>query len=89
MASRTMMRIGIDGTKCPAGCATTLILGNTLEDNFEDILNSLLYKDIRDRKKINGKCATCHHPKYCSGGCQVTADYITGDFVIFKYNFIL
>ncbi|MFW9865258.1 MAG: SPASM domain-containing protein [Candidatus Thorarchaeota archaeon] len=65
------------------------MLGNALEDNFEDILNSQLYKNIRDRKKINGKCAICHHLKDCSGGRRVTAEYITGDSVIFKYNFIL
>ncbi|MFW9880395.1 MAG: hypothetical protein ACFFG0_45575, partial [Candidatus Thorarchaeota archaeon] len=30
--------------------------------------------------QIKGKCATCHHLKYCGGGCRVTAEYITGDF---------
>ncbi|MHA2391571.1 MAG: radical SAM protein [Promethearchaeota archaeon] len=80
LACRTMMGVGVDGTIYPAGYPTTLTLGNALKDNFEDILNSQLYKDIRDRKKINGKCASCHHLKYCGGGCRVTAEYITGDF---------
>ncbi|MFX0032607.1 MAG: radical SAM protein [Candidatus Hodarchaeota archaeon] len=80
LACRTMMGIGIDGTIYPAGYPTTLTLGNALKDNFEDVLNSQLYKDIRDRKKIKGKCAFCHHLKYCGGGCRVTAEYITGDF---------
>ncbi|MFX0008888.1 MAG: SPASM domain-containing protein, partial [Candidatus Hermodarchaeota archaeon] len=80
LACRTMMGIGIDGTIYPAGYPTTLTLGNALVDNFEDVLNSQLYKDIRDRKKINGKCASCHHLEYCGGGCRVTAEYITGDF---------
>jgi radical SAM protein with 4Fe4S-binding SPASM domain len=75
-----MMGVGIDGTIYPAGYPTTLTLGNALKDNFEDVLNSQLYKDIRDRKKINGKCASCHHLKFCGGGCRVTAEYITGDF---------
>jgi radical SAM protein with 4Fe4S-binding SPASM domain len=80
LACRTMMGIGIDGTIYPAGYPTTLKLGNALKDSFEDVLNSQLYKDIRDRKKIKGKCASCHHLKYCGGGCRVTAEYITGDF---------
>ena len=80
LACRTMMGVGVDGTIYPTGYPTTLTLGNALEDNFEDVLNSQLYKDIRDRKKINGKCASCHHLKYCGGGCRVTAEYITGDF---------
>lgn len=80
LACRTMMGIGIDGIIYPAGYPTTLTLGNALKDNFEAVLNSQLYKDIRDRKKITGKCASCHHLKYCGGGCRVTAEYITGDF---------
>ena len=80
LACRTMMGVGIDGVIYPAGYPTTLTLGNALKDNFEDVLNSQLYKDIRDRKRIKGKCATCHHLKYCGGGCRVTAEYITGDF---------
>ncbi|MFX1338857.1 MAG: radical SAM protein [Promethearchaeota archaeon] len=80
LACRTMMGIGIDGTIYPAGYPTKLTLGNALKDNFEDVLNSQLYKDIRDRKKIKGKCSSCHHLKYCGGGCRVTAEYITGDF---------
>lgn len=80
LACRTMMGIGIDGTIYPAGYPTNLTLGNSLKDNFEDILNSQLYKDIRDRKRIKGKCASCHHLEMCGGGCRVTAEYITGDF---------
>ena len=50
LACRTMMGIGIDGTIYPAGYPTTLTLGNALKDNFKNVLNSQLYKDIRDRK---------------------------------------
>ncbi|TXT60975.1 MAG: Radical SAM domain-containing protein [Promethearchaeota archaeon] len=80
LACRTMMGIGIDGVIFPAGYPTELTLGNALEDKFEDVLDSQLYKDIRDRKKITGKCSTCHHLELCGGGCRVTAEYITGDF---------
>ncbi len=80
LACRTMMGVGVDGTLFPTGYPTKLTLGHGLKDKFEDILNSQLYKDIRDRKKIKGKCASCHHLKYCGGGCRVTAEFITGDF---------
>jgi radical SAM protein with 4Fe4S-binding SPASM domain len=80
LACRTMMGIGIDGSIYPAGYPTELTLGNALEDDFNDVLNSQLYKDIRDRNKIKGKCADCHHLELCGGGCRVTAEYITGDF---------
>jgi len=80
LACRTMMGVDVDGTLYPTGYPTKLTLGHGLKDNFEDILNSQIYKDIRDRKKIEGKCAKCHHLKYCGGGCRVTAEYITGDF---------
>jgi len=80
LACRTMMGIGIDGTIYPAGYPTDLTLGNALEDRFDDVLDSQLYKDIRDRNKIKGKCSECHHLDLCGGGCRVTAEYITGDF---------
>ncbi|MFO7795583.1 MAG: radical SAM protein [Promethearchaeati archaeon] len=80
LACRTMMGVGIDGTIFPAGYPTKLTLGNALKDDFDDVLDSQLYKDIRDRKKIKGKCAKCHHLDLCGGGCRVTAEYITGDF---------
>mgnify|MGYP006280648387 FL=1 len=80
LACRTMMGIGIDGTIYPAGYPTELTLGNALEDNFGDVLDSKIYKNIRDRNKIKGKCSDCHHLELCGGGCRVTAEYITGDF---------
>ncbi|MBD3196957.1 MAG: radical SAM protein [Candidatus Lokiarchaeota archaeon] len=80
LACRTMMGVGIDGTVFPTGYPTELTLGNAQEDSFSDILDSQIYKDIRDRKKIKGKCAECHHLELCGGGCRVTAEFITGDF---------
>jgi len=86
LACRTMMGIGVDGTIYPCGYPTKTILGNALEDKFEDVLNSQLFKDIRDRKKRTGKCMTCHHLKYCGGGCRVHAECETGDiFGSFSY----
>ncbi len=86
LACRTMMGVDVDGTILPCGYPTKLTLGNALEDNFEDVLNSQLYKDIRDRKKRKGKCGTCHHLKFCGGGCRVHTECETGDlFESFPY----
>lgn len=86
LACRTMMGIDVDGTILPCGYPTKLTLGNALTDNFEDVLNSELYKDIRDRKKRTGKCASCHHLKFCGGGCRVHTECETGDlFASFPY----
>ncbi|TFG25657.1 MAG: radical SAM protein [Promethearchaeota archaeon] len=86
LACRTMMGVGVDGTIYPCGYPTKTTLGNALEDSFEDVLNSQLFKDIRDRKKRNGKCASCHHLQYCGGGCRVHAECETGDiFGPFSY----
>ncbi|MFX1388378.1 MAG: radical SAM protein [Promethearchaeota archaeon] len=81
LACRTMMGIGVDGTIYPCGYPTKTTLGNALENKFEDVLNSQLFKDIRDRKKRNGKCASCHHLQYCGGGCRVHAECETGDIL--------
>lgn len=80
LACRTMMGVGVDGTIYPCGYPTKLTLGHALKDKFEDVLNSQIYKDIRDRKR-NGKCATCHHLNYCGGGCRVHTECETGDFL--------
>ncbi len=86
LACRTMMGIDVDGTILPCGYPTKLTLGNALIDDFEDVLNSQLYKDIRDRKKRNGKCGSCHHLKFCGGGCRVHTECETGDlFASFPY----
>ena len=78
-ACRTMAGVDVNGDVFPCGYPSQLILGNALNDRFEDIMNSQLFKDIRDRKR-NGKCASCHHLSLCGGGCRVHAESETGDF---------
>ena len=56
-----------------------LKLGNLLEQSFEEIMSSTLFKEIRDRKRV-GKCAACEHLSLCGGGCRVHAEKETGDF---------
>jgi radical SAM protein with 4Fe4S-binding SPASM domain len=78
-ACRLFNGIDVNGDVFPCGYPSKLILGNALAQSFEDIMNSQLYKDIRDRKR-KGKCAACHHLQLCGGGCRVHAECETGDF---------
>lgn len=78
-ACRTIAGININGDIFPCCYPSKLILGNALIDDFEDIMNSQLFKDIRDRKR-KGKCRSCHHLSLCGGGCRVQAESETGDF---------
>jgi len=78
-ACRCFTGIDINGDIFPCGYPSKLLLGNALRDSYEDIMNSQLFKDIRDKKRI-GKCALCHHIDLCGGGCRVHAECETGDF---------
>ena len=78
-ACRIFNGVDVNGDIFPCGYPSELILGNALTDSFEDIMNSQLYKDIRDGKR-EGKCASCHHIKLCRGGCRVHTECETGNF---------
>jgi radical SAM protein with 4Fe4S-binding SPASM domain len=78
-ACRTISGIDINGDVFPCDYPSTLTMGNVLTESFEDVMNSQLFKDIRDRKR-SGKCASCHHLALCGGGCRVHAECETGDF---------
>ncbi|MFX1311964.1 MAG: radical SAM protein [Promethearchaeota archaeon] len=79
-ACRSVSGIDINGDFFPCDYPSTLILGNVLEQPFEEIMESEMFKSIRDRE-IKGKCATCHHLELCGGGCRVHAENETGDFL--------
>lgn len=79
-ACRTLAGININGDIFPCGYPSKLILGNALIDDFEDIMNSQLFKDIRNRKHRKGKCSSCHHLSLCGGGCRIQAESESGDF---------
>jgi radical SAM protein with 4Fe4S-binding SPASM domain len=78
-ACRVFNGVDVNGDVFPCGYPSNLILGNVLTQSYEEILDSQLYKDIRDKKRT-GKCASCHHLKLCGGGCRVHAESETGDF---------
>ncbi len=78
-ACRSVSGIDINGDFFPCDYPSELTLGNVLKQPFDEIMESQLFKDIRDRKRI-GKCASCHHLELCGGGCRVHAECETGDF---------
>lgn len=78
-ACRSMSGIDVNGDIFPCGYPSSLTLGNALTDRFGDVMNSQMFRDIRDRKRT-GKCASCHHVSLCGGGCRVHTECETGDF---------
>ncbi|HOV26935.1 MAG TPA: radical SAM protein [Pseudobacteroides sp.] len=78
-ACRTISGVDVNGDLFPCDYPSSLTLGNVLNSGFGDIMNSQVFKDIRDRKRV-GKCATCHHIDLCGGGCRVHAECETGNF---------
>ncbi|MFX1514633.1 MAG: SPASM domain-containing protein, partial [Promethearchaeota archaeon] len=61
--------------------ATHLHLGNIFSDGLENIwVNHPVFKTLRERHKIKGKCGICNYKSIC-GGCRVTAYGKTGDWL--------
>ncbi|TFF99036.1 MAG: radical SAM protein [Promethearchaeota archaeon] len=79
-ACRSISGIDINGDFYPCDYPSELILGNILEDGLEKIMESEMFKKIRDRN-VKGKCANCHHLELCGGGCRIHAENETGDFL--------
>ncbi len=61
-----------------------LIVGNLKTEKLKDIwFNSPVFKDLRDREKLKGRCSRCEF-KYVCGGCRARAfayhnDYLMSD----------
>jgi len=79
-ACRSVSGIDVNGDFFPCDYPSQLTLGNVLTQDFEEIMESEMFKAIRDRK-IKGRCASCHHLDMCGGGCRVHAENETGDFL--------
>ncbi|MHA2401278.1 MAG: SPASM domain-containing protein, partial [Promethearchaeota archaeon] len=79
-ACRSVSGIDVNGDFFPCDYPSQLTLGNVLTQSFGDIMETEMFKAIRDRK-IKGKCSTCHHLEMCGGGCRVHAENETGDFL--------
>ena len=74
---------GLDptGEVLPCAPASDIKLGNLLENSLEDIwVNHPIFKKIRDRNNLKGKCSECRAKEYC-GGCRLTSFGVTGDWL--------
>ena len=80
-ACRSVSGIDVRGEFFPCDYTSKLTLGNVLTQPFDEIMESEMFKKIRDRKITEGKCATCHHLELCGGGCRVHAECETGNFL--------
>ena len=57
-------------TPCPY---MPISLGNIRERSFKEIwFNSKVFQDLRDFRKLEGKCGLCEHQEIC-GGCRARA----------------
>jgi radical SAM protein with 4Fe4S-binding SPASM domain len=61
-----------------------LVVGNVKKEQLEDIwFNSKVFKDLRDRGNLKGRCSKCEY-KFVCGGCRARAysyyeDYLMSD----------
>ncbi len=70
-----------EGDVLPCAPATNIKMGNLLKNGLEDIwLNHSIFKGLRKRNKIKGKCGHCSAKTYC-GGCRLTSFGTTGDWL--------
>ena len=78
MAGKLFCHITSDGnvTPCPM---LRLELGNLKKQSLCEILKSSILKDLRDGRKLRGRCRTCNFRKIC-GGCRALAYAYTGNY---------
>ena len=77
IAGLTYCRIYPDGevTPCPY---LPITLGNVKKTSFKDIwFQAPLFKTLRDRDNLEGKCGRCEYREIC-GGCRARAYGLTG-----------
>jgi len=68
------------GDVCPSGFLP-LPGGNVREASFSDIYrNSPLFRDLRDYRRLKGKCGVCDFRAVC-GGSRARAFAVTGDYL--------
>ena len=68
------------GNVCPSGFLP-LPAGNVREQGFAEIYrDSRLFRDLRDRSLLKGRCASCEYTPAC-GGSRARAYALTGDYL--------
>ncbi|MGD2247912.1 MAG: radical SAM protein [Candidatus Methanofastidiosia archaeon] len=71
-----------DGTVglCPPFGTTETVIGDLITENFVEIWNSSLFKELRDVDAfIHETCVKCPYVAYCLGECMVKMYYMTGE----------
>ena len=77
--SETGIHVTVDGSVIPCVAHTTLVLGNILTDDIDEMLASPIRESIKDYQNwIVGPCRECHIFEYCHGGCRGEAFWDTG-----------
>ncbi len=74
---------GLDptGMVLPCAPASKMKLGSLLENPLREIwINHPVFKKLRQREGIKGKCSNCQSRGYC-GGCRLTAFNETDDWL--------
>ncbi len=74
---------GLDptGAVLPCAPASMIRLGNILETPLEEIwISHPLFKKVRQRERIKGRCSICYSKEYC-GGCRLTSFGEMGDWL--------
>jgi radical SAM protein with 4Fe4S-binding SPASM domain len=55
--------------------------GNVRSDDLVDVYrNSTLFRTLRDRTQLKGKCGVCEYQRFC-GGSRARAFAVTGDYL--------
>ena len=55
-------------------------VGNIINENFEDIWNNNVLKELRNKDILKNNCGKCDYRYYC-GGCRARAYSYTGDYL--------
>jgi radical SAM protein with 4Fe4S-binding SPASM domain len=72
------MAVEPDGTVLP--CQSYYRpLGNILHDDWMDIWEHQLCRDIRERRYLDGDCVDCDLKEQCGGGCPLAREH--GDYI--------
>ena len=72
--------ISFKGDVCPCGYLP-IVAGNIREQSFKEIWHHApLFLDLRDLKKLKGKCGRCEYRMVC-GGCRARAYNQSGDYL--------
>ena len=79
LACRQVLSLDVNGDIYSCKWPIGPVLGNAIDDDFETVIESNLYKRIQNRER-SGPCASCHHHEICGGGCRDDSWRLYGDW---------